>query len=522
MSYFDNLPDDVIEQVLRYTSHKPRSKYWKSAIRLSDVAALLSMSENVLEHINHQFDDIVFINRSTTMDDQNSLIFHSADDLNFAYPVLLHLSRSASKLNVQKSFMVPYSNHCAALIHYITNNCTNLKSLTFQDFICDSDADWVLSTRGSKLEELSLSFSGPVATQEEPYWHLVLRSACSVGVQAMPRVDVIEETLTSISKYCENLRRLELKDLTNSNDSFWISVGRTIKELVLRFSPMFDIIQTVSFIEQHCRHLESVEVLNSTTGFSLSESSAITTMLASYGENLKRASLLDIDPSCCFLVAAKCPNVQVVVGHMFRVDEQISVVGSLTTEIRFDHLWTNADIEREVRLRESFEKCTQVRKITGRVLGSYCLWSLDLFAAVFGRPMRMLEVFEWPKWLIDKEELAEATHALAANSRSLRKLKMTCENWELGMFEELVDSNRNLQFVTIGLNSETFYEAPVILDILKTFSKGRELRHLVVDLEENEGRGRHVGTDFEAIKSFCWSLRNRNLFVQIGSVDYLA
>lgn len=522
MSYFDNLPDDITEEILRFISLRPRHKDWKSGLRVADVDVLLLINSNFQRQIRDQLRNIVLTCNKTTLSDENRLVVKTEDNIDATCSVLRHIGSAARSLKFQKSVLEPHCSRSRSFIDYVTNECSNLKSIVFEDFICDSDLRLILRTRGSILKHLALSFTGSVITQQESYWNFVWRGPCSIGARYVPRVDVISASLSSIARYCENLRRLELDYLTTCNYSFWESVGKTINELVIRFSPMFKAIRTLEIIEKYCRKLHSVEILDSACGFSLVESAAITKLYASYGSDLKHASMLDIDPSCCLLVAANCPNVQVHAGHMYRVDEQLEVLGPLVIEIRFDHLWTNLDPIRELRLRESFEKCSHVEKITSRVLGSYSLWTLDTFAGVFEKSMSRLEYFEWPRWLIDKEQFAEAIHTLAANTRNLRELKMTCESWEFGMFNELVDANRNLKYVTIALDANIIFETQVVLDILKSFTACHTLRHLIVKVSGDGENVNHASFDLECVRAFCWNIRSRPLFIRVGLFDILA
>ena len=521
MSFFDKLPEDVTVLIFKFVSRRPRNLYWKSSIGIAELSAFLSIAPGVIDQVKENMSSVLIAPEKNSLESSNSLFLHVLDNFEGVYPVLRLLCSHILQLRFQRFVIGPCNTLNRRFIEYLSKGCVNLKSLAFEDFMCDSDIELILRTRGALLEDLSLSFSGSVATRKESYWQFLWRTTCSDGEKLLPRFDIMKSTITYVAKYCKNLMRLELNDLACSNAEFWISIGKTLEELVLKFSPMFDCVKTLEFIEVHCRQLHSIEILDSANGFSLVESSAITKLYSSYGKRLLYANLFNVDPSCCSIVAANCPNIQVNIGHMFRLDEQINVFASMIVEVVFVHLWTNVDEERNNRLRESFENCTKVKKISSRVLGSYCLWSLDLFAAVFGRPMRELESFQWPKWLVDKNELGEAIHVISSSTRSLKEIDMAVENWELGMFKEMVDSNRNLQIVKLRLDSRTFYDMNVILDVLATFSTSQNLRHLIVILDSNEGNGRHIGTDFETITEFCWSIRRRDLYLKIGSTDYL-
>lgn len=529
-TYFDVIPGEISGRILQYISERPRHRLWLASVSVANLGALLSIPSIPLRtELERATKHLVFTHRKTPSYNGHNNNIHSAgntpavhihptEDATYLPEVVSTMCANAAEVTFDK--LALRDVHAVDLIDIVARHCANLKTLRISDFLSDDLVDNIMYARGGELEELSLSFSGYPVKSRESYWQLVWQVACSM--EPLPRTHIIGRQLDSIADNTVNLRKLNLDYLSTTSVRLWYVLGPKLEELTLRFSPVCDSVRTLVHVKIHCRKLHTVEVMASSTGFTLAESDSVTMLYASYGAQLRKASLQDIDPACCPLVRSECPNARCSVGHMYRCDEQLEILGPLVSEIRFDHLWNNVETTRGEVLRAATKECNKVVKIHGRVLGTYCLWSLDTFAALMDRPYVNLEVFIWPKWLIHKDNLPEALHALGNCTGALRELTMTFEGWELGMMDELIGNNRRtLQKVHLHLGPDIFFEVAVILDIISSFARCRRLDQLVITFDGGETTARHIGRNERRIRELLRKIEDRGIFVRIGNIDYL-
>lgn len=559
-NYFDLLSDELVEHVARQFSARPRSANWASFITTTD-AELLLCRQTALRSVALKVSRHVSISRNSYNKESNHLLLTTTNEKilktivqNGAstmkevciymdcfdaqrlhnssrnvmrrllstggplFPAALSIATQAADgysgriaiaaASIAVPFLSSILSPSRTWLDVVADDCTMLERLELTDSIGTEQFSSLISKRGHNLRTLKL--------------HLYK----------------VERYLAPVTRSCSRLVYLSVSNLSESLESFWIAVGRSVKKLRLRFTQRADAVEVLKTVQNHCRLLTDVDAQPAVLCVDTYDVlSAIAELYSSYRENLSYANLQNMHRGGCMRVVQSCPNMKCSGGYMLLhapenamsirdarlfVDQlvilndrvtDLDVIGLLPRSFAFPRelLCTNLDLQRV--------KCVG--------LGAE---AMGLFRFLFQKNQFNLRHFVWetdPCLCSSKPDLKDLIKILADKTGELRNICICADVRELGMFLGLARRNPLLKSVNIKFSKH--YQRNglfrlieiVVADIIETFEKCSNLSELVISFEDELWAPYKLRQRYDKIARLCIPLRNRGIFLRVGPVLYL-
>lgn len=487
LTYFNSLPDVVIEEIVRNISARPRHHHWKAYLRENDAFHLVAVSSPLRDAAAGILTHLTATNDNFARGSVDTLVVRGAAR---GLPALL--AHSLSEVHLRA---VPLD---ASWVRQLASRCEALVSLEVHYAMPSPPFVRLLRTRGEKLKSLSAWFVGS------------------------------REHLDAISSYCPFLQKLELQYLRRSSPSLWRAIGGSLKSLTLSFSIALRPTGTLEHVQGSCRNLTELSVLENYHGFDLQVSRSVANLYSSFGNQLESASLQDVDPSMCSEVRRSCPRLQCSAGHMHKVVEQMNELGNLINELRIDFHGDTYNHWETDTFYKAAAQCEMVEKVWTRSSLLMCTWSHDFFQVFFDRPKPSIKVFYWTE-VISENFCEEALRLLSLRTCGLVDVSLSFSGFQSLDFSALVSKNRNIRKITIHFARATFEDETsienadrVFLDLVTSFMSLSDIKHICITVDGDTSLLSALRQKRQRLRNEFAKYRNRNVFLIIAGVEYLS
>lgn len=385
-----------------------------------------------------------------------------------------------------------------------------LRNLSIHDQVGELQFAYLLRERGKQLFSLHLCFFSD-----------------SAGVS--PWILRTGGYLESVALFCPNISELELHHVRYNCSALWKALGRTLKSLTVVFDEdRFEPHDALMDIRNHCVQLNSIDVRSHAGVFGRSVSDCVADLYMSYGSQLHHANFEHVDPDSCESIEEACPNVRAVVGYRRRVVDQMLMLGQRVRKLMFENEHSYEHSYNVEQMAEAARRCKALETLVKHDLGAPCLWSLELFKALFDDAKPKLCSIRWPDWNIPENLFSEAMELLSLQASNLRELSITYNLRSRGCFSCVAKRNKFLECVNIGLGSKSFEKCrdviegeDIIIDIIETFEKCAKLQELHISYSGECEISSALREKRPRVADACVRFYHRRVYVEIGFVVYV-
>ncbi len=272
-TYLNRLPVEILENILRQISRRPRQTRWERDISVDDIRLLLCGSGPMTDVAQRKLTGIRISNKYLSSD--YLPMAHWNDHL----PEILSATGSnltKIRLAIEPPFIAAWNDNW---VHSIVNHCTSVTHLTISGLSDDDLFENLLASRSGQLKTLDVN--------------------CKYS----------KARVASIERHGAGLRKLVVTHPAGDFTNAMRTVGRTLTEIefTLGFPAMsFDVLFMA--LKQFCREIRQMKFRGVNRGALLN----LADLCVSYGAQLKRVSLpVIMSPELMRNVVAECPNVRV-------------------------------------------------------------------------------------------------------------------------------------------------------------------------------------------------------------------
>lgn len=495
-TFFDTLPYDALENVVRLLSEFPYEK-WRSSLSMSDTWLVL-LPGSPLEPVGQRCIQAVAVasDRAEVLEAReekmDAFLFTSHFHLGTANAVMRAHSHRIEALCMHSYIFTGWT-----ILEQLAEHGSSLRSLVaFMPVEYYSARSFVrlLKKRGSQLRKLEI---------RNDY----------VGQSD-------KQLLTLVASYCRSLEELSIGGMaTPLSESFWRAVGGSLKTLSFRAPPQPE---ELYYVTIYCRSLCAIEILFVGIDQYLSEPMA--RLCVSYGAQLERATYGGfLLPEHLELCLNECPNARFDLSACptCRGEDVPRVLKMYDRRMEFLHICVDNRLQiaaasfvlsfmRSVELHwESLEQFANVQLLLAEPM--YELRDLTLS---FRRYSAMFDEQEQCR-TIDESFFAR----ICKCSYELRSVKLDCVKLRKSTLCALSRSCIHMHSVRVELNvnatDDTTQDA---IDIFRSLESGIGLRRIVISLSPNP----LTPVDKRAIRDACFRYRNRHvsLYLEGFSVTY--
>lgn len=464
--YFDILPENPIETILRFISLYPRAKKWARGINLEDISGLYNVRGELGSFLLTRFTAIRIISDDNWCRDtyEEAILCRVKSLLDLSLP-----DRFGESFHTLISEVSGETSEITAkLVAFISARFPHIRSL---DMRRNWNGDYIwIENLGSSIE--------------------TIRS---------DRYDY-----ERIAKYCPRLKHLYLYRMTWPVDckvNLWEKACENLETLsVLDLSLE---VNAVEAVEKYCRKIKHLELRGSYDGIQ----DAISKCVASYGSQLQSVRLgLSFSEIYLLRVKSACPKTRVsLITSDLGLAKATKIFGS-----EFEEAVVYVQMSEHIPV--DWSTCTNIEKV--ECLGNFS--SEADIRCLLNSPkshLRSLQV----------ETLCELKHAtrivtlIARGTGALEDFFFGCGDAPpVGTFNELADSNKSLRWVKIGFYNQVDNE--ILIDLVKTFVKAPLLEILEVNVH---GHGIGNAEPIPDVEKICRTLRSRYVRISVRGFRYL-
>lgn len=493
-SFFEHLPAEIIENIIRQASKKPRHKYWPSFIDIKTLQSLLHGNTSLRSALSSQIRSVSFL-KSKYDDGFNSLLVHPKVEngsffIDSEYGVLYsRWFELVRELNI--CYGATRSGSVLSILNKAGHNFNSLRKLQVLDKTEASLLDALLKSHGSQLETLSV-------------WLFTSFSHAA-----------------SIAKNCNNLRELEITGLKHNVPELWSKLGKTLEKLSVTFRRPVQPKEIIDDVQFHCRNLKRISIAG---GHFHIEDEALISFYSSYGVSLEFANFKELGPFACSKIVEACPNVRCAAGNRTEMVEQMKSLGSHLSEF----LVRPSPPESIGSFQEASEMCSDITIINGMELYG---WSPDHFKALFTKQRHSLRSFHWTSsWPCVQGDVFffDVVGTIARQSGNLREFSLSLDVTNSNIFDELAEKNQHLEYVHVTfLGSEdsdinTSEAVEILGGSLRSFKNCNQLKEFRISHEGGVWYSNLFSEKIPEIENECVPYRTKSTYIKVGEHDYLA
>ncbi len=472
LSYFNTLPCEVQENVVRFLSKKPKSNQWMHSISSSDIETICELKQNLFTELQRNV-KILTKTRSSYLGARKSCLFTN---------ILAEFQSTISEVNIysQSPFM-----RSSLLWVSVLENCSSLTSLSLSVRLDLETFHRLLSRTGKNLKSFSVRLFG------------------SQGF------------IAAMTKYCTSLEKLELLDPHENCIPLWQSLNTSLKELNLQIWRSDPDTGNIPEVQKYCRSLISANV---SLPWFCSTYEPIAELYASYGNQLQSANLSSMNESLCAYVASKCQNARFTISSLNDVLQRMRTLGKNLSAVEFS---CSADTDID-DLKEISRCCPNIENLkyieTISITTSY-------LRALLCEPKPYLKHLDLRHGKgLDEETLK----GLTICTGNLESFSCTVYfNSKIG-FEGFAESNKRLQEIEIylkpsriDLGRSTVTATPVLHNINCSFKTNECLKEIKIQSTFPFKLDRiYGGVQISAFKNLFKPLISRGIYVEIFGVHY--
>ncbi len=487
LTYFNLIPDVVIEEIVRYVSDRPRHPHWKAYLGESNACNLIDSTSPIKNLVRPLITHLTATNDNFARGNVDTLVVRGASR---GIPELLGAVLDEVHLRA-----IPLDS---SWVQQLTTKCVALRSLEVHYAMPSVHFVRMLEARGNDLTSLSAWFVGS------------------------------RQHLESISKYCPNIEHLELQYLRKCSAELWRTVGTSLTSLTLSFSIALRPVETLSHVKKYCRKLTKLNILENYHGFDFQVSSIIADLYSSFGKQIEEASLRDVSPLACKDIRKHCPNIRCSAGHMHFVVDQMYDLSDTIRDLRVDFHGDSYSGYDQEYFQAAASRCSRIEKLSTKSSLLTCMWSSKFFSIFFETKKNFLSDLDWSE-LIPNDFCAESLRLLSKNTGSLETISLCLGGIKSLDFQPLVQGNSRLtsvelKFLRPNLDHITKSEEveQIFISILDTFMGLNQLKYLSIDVEGDGNLISDIRQVRLPIKNAIVKYRKKNTFIMIAGVEYLS
>lgn len=476
--YFDSIPDNALENVVRYLSLSPRAANWPSYLLVELLTRLYGTPGYLGEFCRTRFTSLCISDTKCIYELEKDIWNNRtrgmlwAQRKRSAYDVVIHGGGHLRTLFIGPTYARQIHN--SDMLDDFSAKCANLTALSIE-----SDGRAWIERFGARLEALELG------------------------------LDPSRSAFFAIQNYCTNLRELTLNavhktDVGRSN--IWQKIGATLEVLDVAFH--FPCAGEIVKIEKHCRkirhlHVEEEEAINT----------ALASCLASYGDQLEFASLFDMNEQQLQQVVSSCKKAKFTL-FLEEADTitTLNIIGAQldSASVSLD----NNVFDSDEQLRAAWDVCENLRTLH---IVSDC--SSDDLRRVCNAPKNNLKIVNL--YINDQQtgdSAKEIIGTLANGTCALEDIELHCVDPPVGTFDSLVARNSStLKKVYIYVHNRMSDESAhdVVDKFLHDTDKLEEL-----EVEDGLRKRRNY---VKGIEDLCrrYRYRHRRVCVEVLGYPYL-
>ncbi len=492
-NYFECLPFEVLENITRRTSQKPRHKYWPSFIDIKTMRNILHGNALLKSAITSQINSVSFLKSKYVEGFNNVLVQPKVEDGSFFIDseygeVYARWFDSINELNI--CYGATRSGSVLSLLNALGQNLSSLKKLQVLDKTEVCLLDSLLKKHGNQLEALSV-------------W--LFTSFLHVA---------------SIARNCNNLRELEITGLKHNVPELWQKVGKTLEKLSVTFRRPAEPNEIINDVQLHCRSLKKISIAG---GHFHVDDEILVRFYSSYSESLEFADFKELSPNACSEIVEACPNVRCEAGHRTEMVEQMKVLGTHLS----DFLVRPSPPEFIEEFREASETCSNISKINGMELYG---WNSDHLKALFTKRRLNLKSFHWSSsWPCVQGDMffLDIIGTISRQTGNLREFSLSLNTTKPEIFDKLAEMNQYLEYVHITFlgsdHSEINAEDGIAIlgGSLRSFKSCNQLKEFRISHEGGLWYSPLFSGKIPEIENECVPYRIKDTYVKVGDIDYV-
>jgi len=438
--YFDRLPENALDNIVRFFSASPRAHNWPNFTQLENVHGLYDVHGEMGRFMLGRFTGVHVTRdfRRNNMD-LNHLGVSNEGIIACANVFLMKLASSGRVIPSFQTLVV------GALQYKDEARDYNLDSLSKQwPNIC------------------CLLFASRHVYQGQ--WLTIFGKNLATLYARNPNMD--------IPNHCTNLRHLYLRNNTwrgINRRMFWERIGKNLETISAHF---FREVGYAEHLTKYCPKIKRLDITGDIDRL-VWEQDVIAKCIASYGEQIEHAEINFTSESDLKLVKSACPNCNfsirvsnkhelrmtlAILGHQLKAVEVACFDGSLS------HDEPPAD----------WNSCTNIESVKADGYKT----TVSEIRCLMEKPKSLLKCIDL-KLRCENEELKEIITLIAGGTGALKSLTLTCPDPAPDTFNMLVRRNPGLLYVKIGFAS-VLHEVKKIA-VIEAFLKSPSLKKLKLD-----------------------------------------
>lgn len=481
--YFDFLPEEANENVMRYLSRAPGVEGWPGFVQKQDIATIYNAAGELGRFASSRFTCILVSEKNEDgNDDDDDVPAETETDewiqirdknINIAVDALMRGGGAFKEIYVDTASAKQFLT--SNMLDDISQNCPNIESLYLPS---EGGRAW-LERFADRLRTLKFTSGSP------------------------------RKSIVAI-QYCSNLRVLTLKDVNKcdvARTNIWAKIGETLQVLSIKF--MYSGEEQIRNIEEHCRKLKHMDVCG------LYNMAALSKCLASYENQLEYAAILANNMNTEQLrdVAKKCTRATFkLVFEEYVYEDYLRILGSQLIDVEIGRL------NKRIDLSGAWNLCTNLEKI--QVDAPTRLSDVQ---ALVMTPKLSLKKITLDLHKKDGNVQSVMDAFATGGITTLETVWLSCFTPPSKAFDKFVDANKSLSSVSILINSRANNPLPIshaeLREIAASFLKSASIKSLDVGDYYNHEEG---SAKIESIAELCSAkARFRRIHVSLLGCDYI-
>lgn len=387
--FFDILPENTLDNIVRFFSRSPRAVNWENHTYLEDIYDLYDVEGELGGFLSGRFTGV------NVIDEVQQPIYISG-------PIL------------EKEAII------ASTAPFLLKLCSSGRVVpSFQTLILG----YLL------FEDEERAPSTPVSVHEDR------RRCLEKFGESVVSLYISASLVREIRAYCTNLRHLYLSgSMLYKTDlrMFWESVGNHLETISAR-----DVSQP-SLIADYCPNIKHLEILRSANPTGVSK------CIASYGEQIKTAKILISTESDLRLIQSACPNARlsIIAYSQENLRLALDVFGRQLGSVE---LYFYQDEEQYA----DWTSCTNIESVKFDRYPSFA--TIRGFMAKPKSLLKSIVLYLRPE-KEDNGDWKSLIPLIARGTGALEKFKLMCPEPSPGMFNTLVERNKTLSYVQVSFD----------------------------------------------------------------------
>jgi len=470
--YFELIPSDALENIVRFLSESPRANDWHRRIPSNNIAALFGVSCDAQTFIRSQFHTVHVLSKHRLHEYANSNIIWALKKE--AVADLIACGAEFIDTLVVDTIVIQ------GLHRILDRKCPNLRKLAILNVESANEAKGWLRKFGAKLQCLQIECFHPSN-------HAIL----------------------AIEKYCPGLREVYLRAVAEDhvrNTALWKTLGDSVQILTVQLQ--FAGVEQVACIQEHCRKITRIhlEVVVNLHEGDEEFNNAYADCIASYGDALECATVFDMGENQLQRIVSSCSNARFTsnVSQRGMLLPTLSIMGRQLEKVNvgIEQNWGGSD-----RYAAAWSGCSNLREFHMVDV----LKTADMGCFMTGAKFNLRKINICIKV---EQNVKQFVDVLADGTGALEVLDLRCLLPQADAFDRLVEKNKSsLASVTISYATQVG-TAQSNARILETFLAAPGVHHIEINDYQRQVK---VG----AVERICHAHRNRRVCVSILGVQYM-